>query len=197
LERLFFISDTCDPRTPPLGLNLPTMNRGPWDMVRSGRSGAQIPSDRQRDGRQRRGSGPIRPDPVDLAENIGAQRPPQIHRTDVRAPNNCSSCSSWRTNRHGCAPIFRARQPQHDHETRTRIDNIVCYQWPKDRLTRPRVPPISGQTAQFRGKSTGIRRPRTPCRPAGAWAMFLTNSCHKNDMGYNYVIAGLFRGPDP
>ena len=60
-----------------------------------------------------------------------------------------------------------------------------------------RVPPISGQSAQFRGKSTAIRRPRTPCRPAVAWAMFLTNSCHKNDMGYNYVIAGLFRGPDP
>ena len=98
------------------------------------------------------------------------------------------------------APIATAAgtgQLQHDYETRTRLDNIPCYQWSKDRITRPRVPQISGQTAQFRGKSTGIRRPRTPCRPAGAWAMFLTNSCHKNDMGYNYVIAGLFRGPDP
>ena len=98
------------------------------------------------------------------------------------------------------APIATAAgtgQLQGDYKTQTRLDNIPCYQWSKDRITRPRVPQISGQTAQFRGKSTGIRRPRTPCRPAGAWAMFLTNSCHKNDMGYNYVIAGLFRGPDP
>ena len=60
-----------------------------------------------------------------------------------------------------------------------------------------RVPPISGQTARFKPKSTAIRRPRTPCRPAGAWAMFLTNSCYKNDIGYNYAIISYFRGPDP
>jgi len=127
-----------------------TVDRGPWTVVQSGGPRAQIPSDRQRDVRESRGSGPIRPDPVDPAENIGAQRPPQIHRTDARALNNCMSCSSWRswrTNRHGCAPISRAKQLQHDHETRTRIDNIACYQWPKDRLTRPRGPSISGQSA--------------------------------------------------
>ena len=60
-----------------------------------------------------------------------------------------------------------------------------------------RVPPISGQTAQFQPKSTAIRRPRTPCRPAGAWAMFLTNSCYKNDIGYNYAIISYFRVPEP
>jgi len=130
-------------------------------------------------------------------QNIDAQRPPQIHRHSVRAPINCMSCTGWRTNRHGCAPIFCAKQLQHDYETRTRIDNIACYQCPKDRITRPRVPRISGQTARFKPKTTAIRRPRPPCRPAVAWAMFLTNSCHKNDMGYNYVITGLFRGPDP
>ena len=74
-------------------------------------------------------SAPIR---CQLAENIGAQRPPQIHRIDVRAPINCSSCSSWRNNRDGC----RAPQPQGDHKNPARIDNIACYQWPKDRITR-------------------------------------------------------------
>jgi len=135
-------------------------------------------------------SAPIR---CQLAENIGAQRPPQIHRTDARAPNNCSSCSSWRTNR----AVKSTGQLQGNYKTRTRLDIIPCYQWPKDRITRPRAPRISGQIAQFRGKSTGIRRPRPPCRPAGAWAMFLTNSCYKNDIGYNYAIISYFRGPDP
>ena len=40
------------------------VGRGPWAVVRSGRSGAQIPNERKRESR---GSGPIRPDPVDLA----------------------------------------------------------------------------------------------------------------------------------
>ena len=153
-------------------------------MVRSGRSGAQIPDNRQRARRQSRGSGPIRPDPVDLAENIGAQRPPQIHRTDARAPINCMSCTSWRNNRDGCWHRTTAgglRFPGQDRQYRM----LSMAQRPHNAT---RVPRISGQTAQFQPKSTAIRRPRTPCRPAGAWAMFLTNSCHKNDMGYNYVI---------
>ena len=140
---------------------------------------------------------PIRPDPPrsDASWRKISERSRAVKSTGTTFERQLTAAAAA-----AGGPIATAAgtgQLQGDHETRTRIDNIVCYQWPKDRLTRSRVPPISGQTAQFRGKSTGIRRPRTPCRPAGAWAMFLTNSCHKNDMGYNYVIAGLFRGPDP
>ena len=75
-------------------------------------------------------------DLVDLAQNMGAQPLSQIHRIDARAPINCMSFTSWRNNRDGSASISRAGQPQGDHKTRSRIDNIPCYQWPKDRITR-------------------------------------------------------------
>jgi len=141
--RAFSFSDTCDPRTPPLGLNLRA--RGPWTVKYGSFWSIRCPDTRRSTTRSTR-EPPIWTDPPrsapirrQLAVNIGAQRPPQIHRTDARALNNCMSCSSWRswrTNRHGCAPISRAKQLQGDHETRTRIDNIACYQWPKDRITR-------------------------------------------------------------
>jgi len=75
-------------------------------------------------------------DLVDLAQNMGAQPLSQIHRHDVRAPINCMNSRGWRHNRDGSAPISRAGQPQGDHKTRSRIDIIACYQWPKDRITR-------------------------------------------------------------
>ena len=71
-----------------------------------------------------------------LAQNIKEQPLTQIHRIDVRASINCMICTSWRNNLDGCSPISRAGQPQEDHKTRSRIDNIACYQWPKYRITR-------------------------------------------------------------
>ena len=71
-----------------------------------------------------------------LAQNIGEQPLTQIHRIDVRASINCMICTSWRNNLDGCSPISRAGQPQEDHKTRSGIDIIACYQWPKYRITR-------------------------------------------------------------
>ncbi len=191
--RAFSFSDTCDPRTPPLGLNLPDRDprpkvRGSRFEVQSGRSRAQIPDERKRGGRESRGSGPIRPDPPrsDASWRKISERSRAVKSTGTTFERQLTAAAAAAGGR--CRRDYDATQLQHDHETRTRIDNIPCYQCPKDRLTRPRVPRISGQSARFKPKSTAIRRPRTPCRPAGAWAMFLTNSCHKNDMGYNYVI---------
>ena len=47
-----------------------------------------------------------------LASDMGAQLHTQIYRTDVRAPINCTNCTSWENNRDG----RRAPQPQGDHK---------------------------------------------------------------------------------
>ena len=47
-----------------------------------------------------------------LAQNMGAQRPAQIHRTDARASINCMNSRGWRNNRDGS----RAGQPQGDYK---------------------------------------------------------------------------------
>ena len=167
--RAFSFSDTCDPCTPPRCLNLQA--RGPWTVDRGSFSSIRCP-DTQR-------------------STTRSTREPRIWTDPPR------SDASWRKISERSRAVKSTGQLQGNYKTRTRLDIIPCYQWPKDRITRPRAPRISGQIAQFRGKSTGIRRPRPPCRPAGAWAMFLTNSCYKNDIGYNYAIISYFRGPDP
>ena len=107
----------------------------------------------------------------------------QMHRPD--APARCTG------DLHRLATTSR-RQPRRTTPPSTQTPDLAPYYAMKStavsRLTRPRVP---GQLRRFTKVLTNmlaIRRPRTPCRPAEAWAMFLTNDCYKFDMKYNYVI---------
>ena len=129
-----------------------------------------------------------------LAENIGAQRPPQIHRRGVRAPINCTS---WRKisersravkstgavfERQLTAPAaaaaaaggrsrrdYDARQLQGDHETRARIDIISCFQWAKDRITRLGSPRYRVNPPSFNPNrpESADRAPRADLRGLG------------------------------
>ena len=104
-----------------------------------------------------------------LAQNMGAQPLSQIHRIDVRASINCMSFTSWRNNRDGSASISRAGQPQGDHKTRSRIDNIPCYQWPKDRITRLGSLGYRVKSPSFRCNviTSAARAPRADLRGLG------------------------------
>ena len=99
---------------------------GPSKTIGYRRSRAQIPSERKRDGRERRGSD------ASWRRIWERSRSPKFTGPTFERQLTAPAAAAGATIATAAGPP----QPQGDHKTRSRIDNIACYQWAKDRITR-------------------------------------------------------------
>ena len=160
--------------------------RGPSKTIGYRRSRAQIPDELKLDGRQRREPTPAGGEIVTAA----AQLNPPDRRSSANYLHGLHQLAKQSRRQPRTATAGGSQKPGQDRQ----YPMLSMAQRPHNAT---RVPRISGHFTKVSTNMLAIHRPRTPCRPAGAWAMFLTNSCYKNDIGYNYAIISYFRVPEP
>ena len=164
--RAFSFSDTCDPRTPPHCLNLQA--RGPWTVKYGSMWSIRCPDTRRSTTRWTREPW-IWTDPPRSGQSGSriSMRSRAVKSTGPTLERQLTAAA-------GAAggPIATAAgtgQLQEDHKTRARIDNIACYQWPKDRLTRLGSPRYRVKPPSFEANrpESADRAPRADLRGLG------------------------------